>query len=72
MIFEDNEADDYHSNAHMLYESAAARVDDTDYKIYCDLPFNLGTASYIYIATDWTGAPGNTTGYIRVSGVAYV
>jgi len=72
MIFEKNIANDYELNSRMLYESAAARVDDEDYRIECNLPFNLWTAGRFYIATDWTGAPGNTTGYIRISGIGYV
>lgn len=73
MIFEDAHADNYNSNSRMLYESAALRADDTDYKIYCELPFNLDETAKFYVSTDWTGAgPGNTTGYIRISGIAYI
>jgi len=72
MIFEKNIANNYESNSRMLYESAAARVDDTDYRIECDIPFNLWTAGRFYIATDWTAAAGNTTGYLRIAGIGYV
>jgi len=73
MIFEDDIAGDYASNSRLLYESAAARADDIDYRVECNIPFSLGELNKFYIATDWTGAgPGNTTGYIRIAGVAYV
>lgn len=72
LIFESADAADYALNSRMLYESAAARLDDTDYRIECDIPFILDVAGRFYIATDWTAAAGNTTGYIRIAGVAYV
>lgn len=68
MIFESNLDDDYESNSRMLYESAAGRVDDTDYKVLCRIPFTLKAAGTFWVSTDWTAAPGNTTGYIRISG----
>jgi len=62
-------ADDYASNMELLYESATARVDDTDYDVNdLQIPFRLYTQSTIYYSIDWTGAPGNTPGFIVVSG----
>lgn len=72
MVFEAAKANNYESNSRLLYESAAARVDDTDYvEEDAWIIFKLDTAGIFYIATDWTGAPGVTPGYIRIEGVAY-
>jgi len=65
-------ANDYHSNSHMLWESAAAQVDDTDYDHgELNIPFVLDTQARMYYSIDWTGAPGNTPGFIGVEGVFY-
>jgi len=72
LIFEATIAGNYESNSRLLYESSDARVDDTDYQIYCEIPFTLDGAGTFYVSTDWTGAPGNTLGYIRISGVMHV
>ena len=72
MIFEASEDDDYASNSRMLYESENLRADDIDYRIQCDIPFKLETKGLFWLNTDWTGVPGNTTGYLRISGVAYI
>lgn len=63
-------AGDYNSNMAMLYESAAARADDTDYDVAeIEIPFILDSLGKIYFALEWTGAPGLTLGFIEVSGV---
>lgn len=72
MLFEAAKANNYESNSRLLYESAAARVDDTDYvEEDAWIIFKLDTAGMFYIATDWTGAPGITPGYVRIEGLAY-
>lgn len=72
LIFEAAIAGNYESNSRLLYESAALRADDTDYKVPCEIPFTLEASGTFYVSTDWTGAPGNTLGYIRISGVMTV
>jgi hypothetical protein len=53
----------------MLYESPSAQADDEDYdraELY--IPFILTASGDLYYSIDWSGAPGNTTGFIEVSG----
>jgi hypothetical protein len=61
-------ADPYALNLQMLYESPAAQVEDTDYDRLVEIPFSLETPGQLYFSLDWTGAPGNTTGFISVEG----
>jgi hypothetical protein len=62
---------DYASNACMLYESAPLRADDVDYDIgELNIPFWLYTPGFLYYSIEWTGAPGNTSGFIEVTGEA--
>jgi hypothetical protein len=64
-------ANPYELNLAMLYESPAAQVDDTDYDRNgdeIDIPFSLETPGQLYFSIDWSGAPGNTTGFISVEG----
>lgn len=62
-------AGDYESNAYLLYESPAAQVDDEDYdRAEKDIPMILTTPSKIWFSIDWSGAPANTTGFLKVSG----
>lgn len=59
----------YRLNALMLYESPAAQVDDADYdRGELEIPFTLGFPGMIYYSIEWTGASGNTPGFIDVSG----
>lgn len=63
-------ANAYELNLNLLYESAAAQVDDTDYdRAELEIPTSLVVPGSLYYSIDWTGAPGNTTGFIDVSGV---
>lgn len=55
-----------------IFRSAAAQADATKYDDYTDRFFILDAAGTMYYIIDYTGAPGNTTGYIVVEGVAYV
>lgn len=62
----------YEENLAMLYESAAARVDDTDYDILDrEIPFWLPVPGNIYYSLEWSAAPGNCSGIIEVSGVKF-
>jgi len=62
-------ANDYEANMDMLYESPALQADDTDYdRAELDIPFTLGWPGTIYYSIEWTGAPGNTLGFIEVTG----
>lgn len=62
-------AADYQSNVNMLYESPPLQADDTDYDREVQIPFWLWTPGNFYYSIEWTGAPGNTTGFITVTGV---
>jgi hypothetical protein len=62
-------APDYASNIRLLYESPALQADDTDYdRADLEIPFILCEPGLLYYSIEWTGAPGNTTGFIDVSG----
>lgn len=74
LIFQTNAAGNYESNANIRYESAAARADDTDYELVNQtIPFKLTAQGFaaFYIATDWSGAAGNTTGCLTIAGVFF-
>ena len=62
-------ANAYELNLSMLYESPAAQADDTDYdRGELNIPVFLSTLGLIYYSIEWSAAPGNTTGFIDVSG----
>jgi len=61
---------DMFSNLYMLYESPSGLVDDTDYDFAeLDIPFSLAVIGTIYFGVEWSGAAGDTNGFIDVSGV---
>lgn len=63
-------AADYTSNRCLLYESPPLQADDTDYdRAELIIPFYLYVPGWLWYSIEWTGAPGNTTGFISVSGV---
>ena len=67
-IFQRAEADDYNSNANMLWESPSLTGDvDYDYAEF-DIPFTLEIMGTMYFGVEWTGAAGNSQGFISVSG----
>ncbi len=73
-IFSGAQADDKASERRLLFSSAeyypSGLVSGTEYDfIDLQIPFVLDTANRIYYALDWSGAPGNTTGYLAVLGV---
>jgi len=62
-------AGDYESNLQMLYESPALQADDTDYdRAELVIPFRCAWPGALYYSIEWTAAPGNTSGFIEVSG----
>lgn len=62
----------YELNLAMLYESPALQADDTDYdRAELTIPMNLLVPGELYYSIDWSAAPGNTTGFIDVSGVKH-
>jgi len=68
-LYEEASADDYHSSLHKLWESDPLRADDEEYDMTeLDIDFTLKTIGKMYFKLTWTGAPGNTPGYISVSG----
>lgn len=68
-IWSDNIANDYESNLELLYESPAAQADDTDYdRCELNIPFVLDYPGQLFYSIDWTGTPGDTPGFIEVSG----
>ena len=72
-LFEDAKADNVESLFHLVYDSGSARADDT---VYIDLPasgktpfyVNMATLNTMYYLINWSGAPGDTKGYIRIRG----
>jgi len=59
-------------NLALLYESPALQADDTDYdRAELTIPMNLLVPGALYYSIDWSAAPGNTTGFIDVSGVKH-
>lgn len=72
IILEGSAAGNYTQAAKQIYRSATLLADDTAYQDYSERAFLLDTAGTMYYIIDWTAAPGNTTGYIVVEGVAYV
>ena len=77
MLFEDNSADDRTHEGELVFDSGLAMVDNQQYRETeggAKLPVivKLGTAGILYLATDWTGPPGNTAGVLVVKGYALV
>jgi len=56
----------------MFYESPAAQAGTVIYDKEVYIPFRLSEAGIIYYNTNWTGAPGNTPGFIRIYGEVYI
>jgi len=83
-LLEDAQATDPVSASHIIFDSAAAMVDSTVYEyregVTGSLPglttvdgtlphiVNLVTANTMYYMLDWSGAPGDTLGYIKIRG----
>lgn len=70
-IWEEADAGDYESNLHLIYESPALQASDEDYdRSELDIPFKLDAVGQMFYSIEWTGAPGNTVGFILVTGEA--
>lgn len=68
-IWEQALAPDYASNSNMLYESPTLQASDTDYdKAELNIPFHCANNSGLLYSIEWSGAEGNTMGFIEVSG----
>lgn len=73
-LLEDSQADDQRSESNIIFDSGAAQASGTIYietgGASAKMPINvkLATAGRIWYLIDWSGAPGNTTGYIKVLG----
>jgi hypothetical protein len=62
-------AADYESNLNMLYESPPLQADDTDYdRTQVDIPFICVWPASLFYSIEWTAAPGNTMGFIEITG----
>ena len=61
-------APNYQSGMSKLYDSGAAKADDTEYDVAVEIPFILLVKGKLYYAIEWSAAPGDTTGYIEVMG----
>jgi len=71
-IWKATPANPYALNLALLYESPALQADDTDYdRAELTIPMNLLVPGELYYSIDWSAAPGNTTGFIDVSGVKH-
>lgn len=74
-LFEDASGNDEQMESEIIFDSGAGQVGGTVYKQVmggspAKLPTmaKLATGGTIFYALDWTGAPGNSTGYIKVYG----
>jgi len=73
-IYEAAKAGNYESRMHKIFDSTdlfpAGITDDDEIDIQdLEIPFTLEGAGILYIACEWSAAPGNTNGYVRVSGI---
>jgi len=64
-------ADNVLQASQTIYASAAGKASGTFYQYEIDVVIDLITPGVIYYAIDWSGAPGNTSGFIWVSGETY-
>jgi len=72
-FFEDADADNVESLSRLVFDSGSAKASDTVYKYNIQsgkVPFyaNLGTDNTLYYLINWSGAPGDTLGFIRARG----
>jgi len=77
MLFDGPHASDIVAEAHMLFDSDFLQVDsqryhETEGGIKLPVICNLKEDGRVYYNTGWTGAPGNTPGYIIIKGYALV
>lgn len=70
-IYEDAKAGDKESESHKIFDSSdyyATLTDDQEYRFLLNKAFILATEGTFFITTDWSGAPGNTPGTLRLDG----
>jgi len=70
-LFSDAVADNYGSEMAKIFDSTdvvALGADDTEYDAEVTTPFKLASPGKIYYLITWSGAPGDTLGYIEASG----
>jgi hypothetical protein len=72
-ILAGTQADDYQSENRLLFSSLdyvpAGLVSTTEYDfVDLKIPFVLDTPATFYYLLDWSGAPGNTPGYLSIFG----
>lgn len=73
-LFRDAQADDQRNESNIIFDSGAGRVSGEIYNEVgaasnkVPVTDELETAGRIYYLLDWTGAPGDTTGYIKIYG----
>ena len=72
-LFEAADADNVESLSHLVFDSGSARADDVVYKYNEQsgkTPFyvNFDVDNKLWYLINWSGAPGDTLGYIRVRG----
>ena len=72
-LFADAQADNLTSESVMIFASTDyvpnGLVDGTEYDfVELNIPATLATAGRIYYLLDWTGAPGDTLGYLKIFG----
>lgn len=71
-IWRDDPINPYELNLVMLYESPALQADDIDYdRAELTIPMFLVVPGRLYYSIGWTAAPGNTPGFLSVSGVKH-
>ncbi len=77
MLFEGATADDRTHEGELVFDSGPLQVSGQSYKetqggLKLPVIVRLTTEGILYLATDWTGAPGNTAGVLVVKGYALV
>lgn len=58
----------YEENLAMIYESPALQASDVDYDREVTIPFRLASKGTLYYSIEWSGASGNTQGFISIQG----
>jgi len=65
----DGTTNPYELNSCLIFESSSLRASDVEYDLNeLDIPFMLASEDTMYYAIEWSGAPGDTLGFIQVSG----
>ena len=77
MLFEGATIDDRIHEAELVFDSGPLRVSGQSYKetesgLKLPVIVKLLTKGDLYLATDWTGPPGNTDGVVTAKGYALV